>query len=66
METELETYKNYRIKDYSMHYGKNSYSVEGCIWLFTSVEFVKEYIDEHDSIRPSDVGAMEYIGTVID
>ena len=64
--TEIDTYRKYRIKDYSNHYGKNSYSVEGCIWMFTSVEDVKDYIDEHDSIKPSDAGVMKYIGTVID
>ena len=63
---EIETYKNYRIKDYSNHYGKSSYSVEGCLWLFTSIKYVKDYIDEHDSIKPSDAGVMEYVGTVID
>jgi len=64
--TEIDTYRNYRIKDYSNQYGKNSYSVEGCIWMFTSVEDVEDYIDEHDSIKPSNAGAMKYIGTVID
>ena len=59
---EIETYKGYRIKDYSDNYGPDSFSAEGCIWLFTKVEFVREYIDEHNSISPSIIGTMEYHG----
>ena len=56
-----ETYKGYRIKKYG-----NEYSTVGCIWLFPTIDEVKIYIDEHDSIKPDEKGVMVYIGTVID
>jgi len=62
----MNDYKGYSIVDYSKTYGKNSFSCPGCIWVFHSVNKLKEYIDEHDSIKPSETGTMEYIGTVID
>ena len=59
-------YKGYIIKDYSNVYGPKSYSIEGCIWIFDTKKSIRDYIDEHDSIEPSETGAMKYIGTVID
>ena len=54
-------YKGYEIKDLSWHYGYQSYSVTGCVWLFDTIAKLEEYIDSHPNIKSSDNGSMIYI-----